>query len=87
VKGCQIAALSLLGWYLMLPPPTGARHRLPYEPLYKWSILDEFDSEKACEDARQKLIQRMSNTAIGTSRCVSSDDPQMPKPRNPPAVS
>ncbi len=87
VNAWRIAALPLLGWYLMLPPDAGGGNRLSYESLYKWTIVDTFTSQSACQDARAKLMKRMPKTAIDTSRCVSSDDPQMPKPRKPSAIS
>jgi hypothetical protein len=79
VNAWRIAALPLLGWYLMLPPDAGAGHRRSYEPLYKWLMVDSFASERACEAARAELVKRMPKTAIATSRCVSSDDPKLPR--------
>jgi hypothetical protein len=89
VNAWRIAALPLLGWYLMLPPDAGGGYRLTYEPLYKWLMVDSFPSESACEDARAKLMKRMPKSAIDTSRCVSSDDPNLPQrlQRTPPQFS
>lgn len=68
----------------MMPPPAGRGSRLTYEPLSRWERVDSFATKEGCEQMRAKLIKRMPASAIDTSRCVSSDDPNLPKkPREP----
>lgn len=78
------AAFAIVGWYLMVPPPAGGGNRLSYEPLSEWELIDTFDSRQACEQMRDELIRRMPASAMDTSRCISSDDPNLPKKRNEP---
>ena len=70
----QVAALAIVGWYLMLPPPGTMGDRIFYAPLSDWKLLDQFDSERACHEMRLKLIKRMRNTDIDFARCLSGDD-------------
>jgi hypothetical protein len=49
------AALALVGWYLMVPPPLpgNTRRNAPVytdvdAPIAKWNIIDSFDSAQAC---------------------------------------
>jgi hypothetical protein len=71
------AGLTLIAWYLMLPPPDMIGRRLSYEPLPDWRLLDEFDSERECRQTRAKLIEQMPLTEIDTARCVPSNDPRL----------
>ncbi len=55
------AALAVVGWYLMVPPPgqprsTGANTAPPNDnaPLNQWTIRNSYDSAQACEAAKQK---------------------------------
>jgi hypothetical protein len=52
------AALALVGWYLMMPPPdnVGSLRRFWEGSLAGWSIKSSFDSSKECESARQKEL-------------------------------
>ena len=70
----HIAALAIVGWYLMLPPPGQMGQRLFFAPILEWKLIDEFDSERACHEMRLKLIERMPDTGIYTAHCFSSDD-------------
>jgi hypothetical protein len=71
------AALALVGWYLMLPPPAPSGGRLRFERLSEWRRIETFDSKNACQHMRSKLIKRMPDTLIATARCVSSDNPDL----------
>ena len=70
----HIAALAIVGWYLMLPPRGTMGQRLFFAPLLDWKLIDEFDSERACQEMRFKLIERMPESGIDTARCFSGDD-------------
>ncbi|MGA6971073.1 MAG: hypothetical protein WBY93_05540 [Candidatus Binatus sp.] len=61
MKPRHAAALALVGWYLMVPPPgpprsTGANTAPPNHnaPLDQWTIRNSYDSAQACEAAMQK---------------------------------
>ena len=71
------AGLTLIAWYLMLPPPDMIGRRLLFEPLSDWKLIDEFDSQSECRQMRAKLIEQMPLTEIDTARCVSSNDPRL----------
>jgi hypothetical protein len=80
MKRSHATMIALMAWYLMLPPPGGADRRLIYAPLFQWKTIDRFDSKTRCEDIRRQLIARMPGTAIDTSRCIPSDDPDLGPP-------
>jgi hypothetical protein len=87
------AALTLVGWYLMVPPysekpipPTN----LP--PLSKWSVYRRYNAPDECryarsaiadgflEDAPPDFLQRFGNNFKSTfvrARCVATDDPRL----------
>ncbi len=57
------AALALVGWYLMAPPPgpprsTFANTAPPNDgaPLNQWTTWDSYDSAQGCEAAKKKSL-------------------------------
>jgi hypothetical protein len=80
MKRSHVVAIALIGWYLMLPPPSPSNQRMVFAPLSLWKTIDEFDSKAQCEDIRRQLIARMPGTEIDTARCVSGDDPDLGPP-------
>ena len=51
VKTCHAAALALVGWYLMVPPPV-PHSSVPVDldaPLSKWRFFSSHDSAAQCE--------------------------------------
>lgn len=60
----HIAALSLVGWYLMVPPASapigtpGAR-LMTNAPISRWFSHGSFDSAKECEDAQRSLMLKI----------------------------
>jgi hypothetical protein len=56
-----ITHLSLIGWYLLIPPvfsPMGEHHRSFNDltaPLNKWDIWAKFDSQTSCEKEKEHL--------------------------------
>jgi hypothetical protein len=65
----RAAALSLLGWYLMLPkltttqppgmPPKPDSQSIASAPISHWQIVRSFDFSSDCEDARGKLRESL----------------------------
>jgi hypothetical protein len=49
------AALALVGWYLMLPPPFGQAS------LDQWDILSAFDTAQECENHKSELLRVVSD--------------------------
>ena len=55
MKPRHVAALALVGWYLMVPPPC-ADHRVfltcreSGDPVGQWTIRDKFDTEQECNE-------------------------------------
>ncbi|HXK06920.1 MAG TPA: hypothetical protein VMS37_31285 [Verrucomicrobiae bacterium] len=68
-------AVSLLGWYLMLPPATG-QNGIPQlvinAPIAHWTVAQSFDSSKECEkelDLRrtkfEKIYKKSNHDNVG----------------------
>jgi len=61
----HLLTLSLLGWYLMLPP-AGQRNGLPWPDntasIAQWTIAESFDTAKACEDELSRHRKRFQKT-------------------------
>jgi len=63
------AALTLVGWYLMLPP-VGSDGRIQKDArLSDWYIFSSFQTKEACEKER--------HVSSGSAICVASDDPRL----------
>jgi len=48
------AALTLVGWYLMLPPMNKGSVD-PYAPLSEWEVIGSSESASECEEAAEKF--------------------------------
>lgn len=53
LKSRHLAALALVGWYLMMPPDSP---KIPHDvdvdtPLSHWIVVTTYDDEDACENA------------------------------------
>ena len=84
------AALVMVGWYLMVPPPFGPV--IPETPLTQWTKWKTFDTAAKCEAARdqevadsQKTLKDASASAakkivaweFSSVQCVATDDPRL----------
>ena len=55
MKSCNVAALGLAGWFLMMPPVTPVTHRAErHAPLSQWKIAGRFPRNKECIAARDR---------------------------------
>ena len=56
----HVAALALVGWYLMVPPSAFKVADLAskLEPLWQWYQIGSFDSPNACEEGRRMMIYK-----------------------------
>ena len=66
MKPRYAAALALVGWYLMLPPPgtnpfTTGRWFEKDAPLSTWYLEKSFDTAEDCDRARQKKYDEASS--------------------------
>jgi hypothetical protein len=91
MKLCHVAALALVGWYLMLPPPSFHKDTsLPPSPdseavLSKWSTVGTSNTVGECKTEmarRQRQAERAENTKVekswkGAFLCIASDDPRL----------
>ena len=91
MKPCHVAALALVGWYLMKPPSAGPYQFDTKEPLSKWDQIMSFDSSRACEIYRSEAAEKFSKNKAHddpqfaryneqlylNARCVTSDDPRL----------
>jgi hypothetical protein len=76
------AALALLGWYLMMPPPYSADvHSLDESaPMTSWTQLSAFDTAKECEDYKLEFHLRLEKKDKAradyenSAACVESTD-------------
>jgi hypothetical protein len=57
MKRLHVSALTIVLWYLMIPP-IGADNKIdPHAPLSKWRKGVSFQSQKECEDSLKDAIQ------------------------------
>ncbi|MGA9884041.1 MAG: hypothetical protein WBQ34_10010 [Candidatus Acidiferrales bacterium] len=81
----HIAALALVGWYLMVPPIVQKNGKYQYDyaaPLSKWTEEDAFDTASDCKEDRETLVKASkgwgtSATDTAQERCIATDDPRL----------
>ena len=55
MKSCYVAALAMVGWFLMMPPLIPDTHRVNRDaPLSQWRIAHRFLENAGCENAKQR---------------------------------
>jgi hypothetical protein len=92
MKSRHIAALSLIGWYLMAPPvymnPNGGGgFRINDKAhLSQWAVIDSFDTAAACSKyiaemkkrvADDPMVERRVKARMQLDVCVSTDDSRL----------
>jgi hypothetical protein len=82
MKTRHVAALALMGWYLIVPPTTriwwvGPERSDRSAQLSKWKVEQSFDKAQVCESARLANQQQSANA---NAVCVASDDPRLNLP-------
>lgn len=73
----HVAALALVGWYLMMPP-INTRHAPDnlvdmYASLREWDILESIDQADDCEQVRQAMVYRAGATLESWRRSSKKD--------------
>jgi len=82
------AALALMGWYLMVPPPLPhSRGHGQIEPLSRWIVARTFESKKACDAERRHLSKLDPGAEVAgddppayqvyDAECFATDDPRL----------
>lgn len=56
------AALTLVGWYLMVPP-IKEKNVVADAALSEWKMAEGFDTARDCESARSSLVEKAKETA------------------------
>jgi hypothetical protein len=93
MKSCHVAALALVGWYLMMPPTIPDTNRVNRDaPLSQWRIAHKFPHNAGCEAAKQRAHEaglateaenrtRRTNPDLTCVRCaaecVEDNDPRL----------
>jgi hypothetical protein len=80
----HVAAVALVGWYLMVPPQTrfwwiGQPRYDDAASLRTWTIEQSFDRAEACQAVRLATQQNYGDVASGTSHalCIATGDPRL----------
>jgi hypothetical protein len=72
MKPRHVAALALVGWYLMVPPdrPTldDSIKWVSRAPLRDWTIVQRFDAGSACEKRRVEIISDALHAINGDAK-------------------
>jgi hypothetical protein len=77
------AALALVGWYLMLPPPMALTPRFDSKaPLDKWTTDSKYKTAGKCKHmlAARRMHERRADIEPrlwSFGRCVSANDPRL----------
>jgi hypothetical protein len=92
MKPRHAAALALVAWYLMMPPPRAVGDHFETNfraPLSKWTRLRRFESQSQCETTREAYQQKPTGNLVimlgaaeaqattKASRCVAGADPRL----------
>jgi hypothetical protein len=84
------AALALLGWYLVVPPPLDSSGPDLHAPLSHWNQAQAFDTAAQCETQLVQLRKTISaerpraqldeaDQAMKSAKCIATDDPRLAK--------
>ncbi len=81
------AALALVGWYLMVPPPACLQSQTPdlYASLSKWVPVEKYPSARTCSEglrddrymAQHPRPEAFASKNLAYGRCIASDDPRL----------
>jgi hypothetical protein len=75
------AALTLLGWYLLIPSPEMAASHRADSPLSDWYHVGAYDSKERCGNMIWYYLKQANNDSerwrYSEAQCVDSDDPRM----------
>ena len=82
------ATLALLGWYLMIGPPTDkAGVRNTSAPLSQWELFEGYDTAEECRNNKVAMFtkarekgDKANERLMLDAKCVASDDPRL-KPK------
>lgn len=96
----SVAALTLVGWYLMAPPLNSDLKVNYHALLSQWVLVASYDRAAECEKERTRRLKQAaaepikdSTTALlefseaSNSVCIASDDPRLKEKSEPIAKS
>jgi hypothetical protein len=85
MKLSRAAALALVGWYLMTPPPDNLKASIS-----AWEISASYDTAEQCSLEQQRFFDtaikqrslnlgklRAGNEAMLHAQCIATDDPRL----------
>ena len=83
----HMAALTLVSWFLVIPPNTNLSRQWEV-PLSQWQVYKTFDTGKECVsnlmDIQSRIIHDYKGKSLPLStrplvlgQCVASDDPRL----------
>jgi hypothetical protein len=87
MKPRHAAAVALVGWYILVPPPACLQSQTPdlHASLSKWAPVEMYPSARTCSEGLSDLrylaqhprpsAYASKNLAYG--RCIASDDPRL----------
>ena len=56
---CPVAAIALVGWYLLMPPQVSENgHPDAGVPLAQWEQMGSYNSAEDCNDDRESFMKR-----------------------------
>ena len=77
------AALALVGWYLMVPPPPNNDYQqlAPNAPISRWEQLETCATLRQCRnDIKMAALNDEGSETMadfGLFRCIASNDPRL----------
>jgi hypothetical protein len=86
------AALTLVGWYLMVPPGASDGRLDLQAPISRWEIESSYDTADDCQgviDGMVRLYPTLKEEGVGLTKaqalltlngkCIATDDPRLVK--------
>jgi hypothetical protein len=87
MKPRHAAALALVGWYILMPPPASLYNQTAdlHAPLSKWVPVKKYPSARTCSEglgdlrylAQHPRPMAFANKNLAYGRCIASDDPRL----------
>lgn len=80
MKLCRVAALTLVGWFLMMPPTIPGTGRVNRDaPLSEWTIASRWPRSQGCETAKDRAHE--AGMAAQADRPRARENPDLVCPR------
>jgi hypothetical protein len=67
----HIVALTLVAWYLMVPPLVNAPYKIDTEvPLTNWKVYQTFNTQEECKKSQSSAKAKYQHTATAQSGTI-----------------